>query len=607
MFRYLAFSWNPLSEVQTACATKLQAATASDGEWQLVFSSERLHVYVTGCVGGINQAYRLPSGCGVVLGRLFRREGVPAVADRDLQISREEDARVINSDGRSLISEFWGRWIAFLIPQTGEPLVLRDPTGALPCFHMEMENVSIVFSWLEDVLRLLHIPAPPVNWAAVCGALVYRRLCARETALEGITQVLAGELLAMTQSPRSSRLLWSAADVARAPADVEPLTAARMLKHTTTMCVRSWMSCYDDIVLRLSGGVDSSILLGCLFVAPPTAGIVCLNYHSPGSDTDEREYARIAAAQACCRLVERHRDDDFHLHEVLKPARTPLPSNHLGRMGSDRMDAQTADAVGAPAMFTGAGGDQLFFEYRCTWTAADYLQLRGLDRSFPSAVFDAARLGRVSFWHALRLAFKDRFAKREPLAGIGQSITLMQRDAIVNALDNPQRFADPGLLGAADLPIGKLCQLSMVVGPLDYYNPFAPETSPELVHPLLSQPLIELCLALPTFTLTRGGRGRALARHAFVDRMPPEIANRRSKGGTEDHVVAVLQRSLPLVKSVLMEGWLVRKGLLDPASVEAALSGRPSANGASVAEVHACFAMEAWLSQVCGSVGAGSN
>jgi asparagine synthase (glutamine-hydrolysing) len=607
MFRYLAFSWNPMSEVQTAHARKIQAAIASNGEWQLVLASERLHVYVTGCINGINQAYLLPSGRGVVLGRLFRREGMPAVADRDLQVSTEEDARVVKSDGRSLMFEFWGRWIAFLIPQTGDPLVLRDPTGALPCFQMGVENVSIVFSWLEDVLRFLNMPPPPVNWAAVSAALVYRRLCARETALEGISQVLAGELMTMTQSSRSARLLWRAADVARAPVDAEPLRAAQMLRHTTTLCVRSWMSCYDDIVLRLSGGVDSSILLGCLVVAPPTASIVCLNYHSPGSDTDEREYARIAAAQACCRLVERHRDDDFHLDQVLAPARTPLPSSHLGRMGSDRIDAQTADAVGASAMFTGAGGDQLFFEYCCTWPAADYLQLHGLDRGFPSAVLDAARLGGVSFWHALRLAFKDRFSKREPLAGIGQSITLMQPDVIANALGQPQRFVDPGLLGASDLPIGKLCQLSMVVGPLEYYNPFAPEASPELVHPLLSQPLIELCLALPTFTLTTGGRGRALARRAFADRMPAEIANRRSKGGTEDHVAAVLRRSQRLARSLLMEGWLVRKGLLDPVRVDAALSGRPSANGASVAEIHACFAMEAWLGQVCGNVRAGNS
>jgi asparagine synthase (glutamine-hydrolysing) len=145
------------------------------------------------------------------------------------------------------------------------------------------------------------------------------------------------------------------------------------------------------------------------------------------------------------------------------------------------------------------------------------------------------------------------------------------------------------------------------VGPLEYYNPFAPEASPELVHPLLSQPLIELCLALPTFTLTTGGRGRALARRAFADRMPAEIANRRSKGGTEDHVAAVLRRSQRLARSVLMEGWLVRKGLLDPVRVDAALSGRPSANGASVAEIHACFAMEAWLGQVCGNVRAGNS
>ena len=78
---------------------------------------------------------------------------------------------------------------------------------------------------------------------------------------------------------------------------------------------------------------------------------------------------------------------------------------------------------------------------------------------------------------------------------------------------------------------------------------------------MISQPLLELCLSLPTYLLTHGGQGRALAREAFADRIPAEIARRRSKGGVDEHATAVLQRSLPLAREMLLEGQLIRRVL----------------------------------------------
>lgn len=600
MFRYIAFSWISESETQAAFARNLETSILRREGWSRAFSSGGLQVYAAGCASGVNEVYNFPSRRGVVLGRLFRRADSSGGRERTFTISDDEDDRIVKTDGRALIQQFWGRWVAFLPSWTGQSRVLRDPSGGLPCYQLLVDNVTITFSWLEDVLQLLQMPAPAVNWDAVMAALVFRQLGGRETALHGVTQVLAGELTSSVVSTAAPQVLWSAADIARAPNDSSPSIAAALLRDTTTQCASAWMSCHDRILLRLSGGVDSTILLGSLLKTGSAADIACLNYYSAGSDSDERGYARGAAASAGCRLIERHRDDDFHLHEVLHPAREPVPSNHLGRLGSDRIDAQTAEAVGSHVMFTGAGGDQLFQEIRATWPAADYLQLRGLDRHFPHAVMDAARLGQVSFWRALQLAFRDRWARRDPVSGFGQHLSLIPQEGISDALRQARRFTHPGLLTASNLPIGKLFQVRNLICPVEYYNPYRPESSPEAVHPLLSQPLLELCLTLPTYLLTHGGRGRALAREAFADRIPPAIAHRRSKGGIDEHATAVLQRSLPLVRSVLLDGQLVRKGLLDRASVETALAGRPSATGAYVAEVHSCFAVEAWLSQILG-------
>src|SRR3546814_15687375 len=56
-------------------------------------------------------------------------------------------------------------------------------------------------------------------------------------------------------------------------------------------------------------------------------------------------------------------------------------------------------------------------------------------------------------------------------------------------------------------------------------------TAAPQITPLLSQPIVELCLSIPTWQWVRGGRDRAVARAAVADLLPALIAQRRTKGG----------------------------------------------------------------------------
>lgn len=601
MFRYIGFSWNSASPSQVGLANQLKLALLRLNRWQPALRLSGLQVYTAGTARGINGVYPLPFNQGVVLGRLFRRRDPAATSTpTDIEFTQCESDRIVHSDGRALLETFWGRYVAFLPDGNDQGRVLRDPTGALPCYSLEIGGVTCVFSWLEDVLEALPgLPPLALNWDAVAAHLLLGRLEGRETALEGVRRILPGELTPLTAGQGQPASLWSAVEMARRPMDTEPTVAAAELRETVVTCARQWASCYPSLLLRLSGGFDSSVLLGSLRTGVSAQRIVCLNYHSPGSDSDERRYARLAAQRAGTTLVERTRDVALRLDEVLKVARTPAPGSYVGRMGSNRMDADTAAAHGAHAMFTGAGGDQLFFEIRCTWPAADYLKLRGLDRGFPGAVLDAARLGRVSFWQALRQAVADRSVSADVVGDIAQFVTLAGPSVRERVARSIARFSQPGL-GSSRLPIGKLHQVQELSYPLEYYDPYLREAALEVVNPLLSQPVVELCLRTPTYLLTRGGRGRALARQAFANDIPREIANRQSKGGMEEHVAAVLQRNLPLARSLLLDGRLASQGLIDRKRVEAALSGRPSASDVYVSEIHNCIAIEAWVQRFDG-------
>lgn len=597
MFRYFGFSWDAAASSQTAVARRLEESVLAAANWRPALSGSGIRVFVIGERQGLNGVQSLPSRQGIVLGRLFRRRG-RQVDPNESALADQEGERIVRSRGRVLVEEYWGQYVAVLRPEPGPPLLLRDPSGALPCYWMDVEGMAVFFSWLEDLITLAPLTSMPrVKWDAIAARLALRQLGGRETALEGVEQVLPGQLTALGKGAPPPLSLWSAHAFARQPIHLETPIAATRLRQVIVECAQAWSSQQRSILLRLSGGVDSAILLGSLIAERSATKITCLNYHSPGSDSDERSFARLAAAGAGVKLVERERNANVGLDELLVAARMPTPENYLGRLGTGRIDAEVADANEASAMFTGGGGDQLFFQFRQTWPAADYLSVNGFDCGFVTACLEAARLGRVSLFESIRQALANQRHGTRPLDGWEKFATLTRRE-VLDSVRHPERYVHPDILGAGDLPIGKYNQLLALVSPGGCYDPYLREAAPALVKPLLSQPIIESCLSMPTWLLAQGGRGRGLVRKAFAGDIPREIATRQSKGGMEEHVAAILRHNLPFARSLLLDGQLVRRGLIDREKVEAALTGRLSSLGGNVSEIHECIAVEAWLQRM---------
>jgi asparagine synthase (glutamine-hydrolysing) len=548
----------------------------------------------TGAKPGVNEALPLQGGLGVVLGKVFRHGASPDTATRRTSLSAAEVVEILNTGGTSLVNNFWGRYVAFFQTASGSPCVLRDPSGTLPCYRLQVDGVSVIFSWLEDARQLLEEDAhADVNWDALHFLLLGGSLTGPFTALAGVHRLMPGERFDLLG--QTSKLLWRAMDMARSPLACTASDAAQRLRDTVQSSAAAWASCYDSLMVRLSGGVDSSILFSCLSTARTTADVIGLNYHSAGSDSDERRYARLTAAKVGRDVIERERDAGFQVSSLRCIARMTEPVRYLGWMNS-ATDTQLAAAYRAPAMFTGAGGDSVFYEFARWWPAADYLCAKGLDAGFPAAALDAARLARMSVWRVIALACKERIGAHAAQRRPGGHVPLLAAELRENCEDR-SRFAHPDLREAGDVPLGKYMQTSALMFPLTYYNPFDRSAAPEIVNPLLSQPLVELCLRLPTYLLTQGGHGRALVRRAFAEDLPAQIIHRRSKGGLEEHVKAVLASNIETIRPMLLDGELARRGLLDRPRLEAQLSGRPTALAAPLSHIHALVATEAWLRQ----------
>jgi asparagine synthase (glutamine-hydrolysing) len=597
VFRFLALIWNSRSAEPNAAAQAWSQALASRGFRAAPQTAPCLKVFVSGAREAGNGVHALAQGGGLLVGRAFLREHpFPELIEGQPLPAEPSDALAA---AEALCRALWGRYVAFLPTAAGEVGVLRDPTGALPCHHLHQAGVDLVFSWLEDVLALPGLPArPPLDWDHLARfALQGGEPGDRATALAGVRQLLPGELLTLGGAAPARHLAWNGAIFARQLLDEPPRQAQDRLRQTTRACVQAWARGEPAILLRLSGGLDSAILLSCLDRAHTAAEVVCLNHHSVGASSDERPYARLAAAKADRPLVELERQADFALEALLRAPRTPTPSPYLGSL-SAAGDAEVAACHGARVMFTGGGGDQLFYEFRQWWPAADALRQLGPGRRFLGCAMDAARLGGISVWLALLRACQERLRPSGPQTSATAQAPPLATSEALQAMQAQRRMArptHPALQQAKHIPIGKLTQLHHLLAPAGYYDALAPWDRPELVNPLLSQPLVELCLQLPSHVLTTGGRSRGLARRAFADDIPRAIAWRRSKGGMQEHAKAVLAHNLGFARELLLDGELVRRRLLDRAKVEEVLSGRPTPLAAHVGELHMHIAIEAWL------------
>lgn len=113
--------------------------------------------------------------------------------------------------------------------------------------------------------------------------------------------------------------------------------------------------------------------------------------------------------------------------------------------------------------------------------------------------------------------------------------------------------------------------------------------------PLLSQPVVEACLRVPTWMWIAGGMNRAVARAAFADVLPAEILHRRSKGTFMSYLGGVYQRNRPAMRDFLLQGRLQQRGLLDVQALDAFMGDVIPEGGHAFTRVFDLCMVENWV------------
>jgi asparagine synthase (glutamine-hydrolysing) len=488
---------------------------------------------------------------GLIVGPLFDRRFPGPVTE----LARREWQDILLTRGERLIGTFWGGYVAVLKGSDDTVDIVRAPFSELPCYWIERDGAVVLASdcgLLVDTGLL----RPTLDWEAIIRELSWTDLRGGETCLTGVRALRGGERLSIEGGRAALGTLWNPWRFVE-PVDDRPSAIADRIRRATQSCVQSRASPHRHVLLLLSGGLDSSIVAACLAGGRTPFSLATMTTRDALGD--ERNYGRCVAETVGQPLHEA-------LREVLRidpgkstASRLPRPAGRMFEQETSRIAEEIGLRVGAQALLTGGGGDNVFCSLQSAAPAADRLLVSGPGRAFMETARETSRLAQASLPVVVRAAVGRiwPWARRSPVSA---NLTFLSKDAhaAIGAVPPHPWLAPPR--GA--LP-GKAAHVKLLALAESFQQGFDPEAALPMVTPLLGQPLVEACLAVPSWRWLEEGRNRAVARRAFAGDLPERIVWRRSKGTPDSFVAEIYERYRLDLRERVLGGLLAEQRVID--------------------------------------------
>ncbi len=605
MFRYLATVWDSTNPAQQEAARLIaQRLRQLSPAWSEKFSTPGMQVFCIGLRDEAVQIHRVDNDAGVVIGTLLTRgrDLFSPAPDEQLHFNTEQSQAFVQSRGRWLIDHAWGDYVAFgHDARNGRSWVIKDPTGSLPCLRTDFRGVSIFFSRIGDCLdlRLLRFT---VNEAFLRAHMMAGSSLQDASSLNEASPVRRGECIEFQKDSEgwhsSSKMYWTPISYVGADDLIEdPQIAARAMRGTIKATTAGLARLHDSLLLRLSGGLDSSIVAGCLKGTP--ARFAAYTYFSPVGRSDERPWARLAAAHAGCEHIEHPLHPlSLDLTLGLRMPPSPEPSPLLGFIQRCTVEQGLLERTHATAIFSGDGGDSGFCADSLSYAVPEFLRQHGITPRLFKLASQVALLTERSSWTVLTTAIRRVVTHKSvgiPAARILEASQLVSPE-IKQSFRGHDEVSHPWFQDQRRIPWDKIRRIgTLMMSPESYtMSATADAPVPEIASPLYSQPVIELLLRIPIHTHFHGGQDRGLARMAFAGDVPEPILRRLWKDRAPGFHDQLLERERPFLKETLLDGVLAREGLLDRRLLEEVLSTGPTKNTVYPGEIFRHLDSEFW-------------
>ena len=254
-----------------------------------------------------------------------------------------------------------------------------------------------------------------------------------------------------------------------------------------------------------------------------------------------------------------------------------------------------ASDTGADVIWTGEGGDHFFVRQTGTPSAADYVYHHGVRPALKKVIRDNAHCSGNSYWKVFGAALKLGYSRSSWMPEDPELETIPFVSQATLSADAAKQMTHPWNRDAADLPKGKQLQIRGYAEILNRAASIPRHKVVEENHPLISQPLMELCLRIPTYLLLAGGRHRGLARIAFRDCLPETIRTRESKGCTASTVVRLFQDNVSFVRDMILQGHLAQEKVIDVRALDPVVTAGRPLRPEHIFPLLGCLSAELWV------------
>jgi asparagine synthase (glutamine-hydrolysing) len=520
-----------------------------------------------------------------VIGTLFPRYG-PArrVTSGDSQAFAD-----LSQPGllTSLRDRYWGSYVALCV-DGGAITLGRDASGAMPCYAIPIASGWAFASDVELFLKA-GLLKPLIAWDEIPRYLAAKDLPSRITAICDVEEILPGTLMTLKDGTRQVSGFWSPWDYVGDHYRFDRTEIASRLRRTVDHNVASWASTTPNPLLTLSGGLDSSIVASAL--ATSGRHFNCLTISTGTGLGDERLYARAMAHYAGADLIEA----DYDICDIDLSRSTarhfPKPFGHIHELALHATTMRAAASTGATAVYTGSGGDNVFYKTSSLRPLLDILKAKGPGLQAMKTFSSIAEVTGMPRWHVFIAALRSA---RTLIAPYQWRLNLdllpadWQRHMVAHTPSHewlrPQGRSWPG-------KVGHIAFLLRIQSHLEGY---LRALHMPIIHPLMSQPIIELMLSVPSWRMVEGGRDRATARDAYANALPSLVLDRRVKGSPSSFVIDLLTVKQKEIRERLLDGELVARKYIDATALEAVLSQHPT-KVRNYVRIMALLDMEAWI------------
>ena len=448
---------------------------------------------------------------GVVIGILFSRGSSARLKSLPSDAPDYADPERLAA---WLVCECWGAYVAILTgSKAGSVQVLVDPSGLFPAYGTRTAAHNLVVSQ-PDLIEQVSGARPKPSWHDIQAHLGRSDLRQRSTCLERVREFGRGELTVLEEREAVGISLWSPATFmpdskSRSCADV-----AEELQAITTMVVSAWANVLGPVAVAASGGVDSSMI--CAALAKTRKPFDCITLATADPSGDESAYVEMLSRHLGVRSEVRIYDIEYidPLRCVSTGLARPTRKPFMAALDSALFEA--GQALGSKVIFDGNGGDSLFCFLHSAAPIVDRLLSEGPGRGSVSTFIDMCRLTGCDLPTMTRAVFRRLFRKH------GGSIwppdlRLLATDS--EAVENVEPLS-PWFNVSVGRHRGKHDHLALILRNQNRLNGLA---SLPRFSPLMSQPLVEYCLGVPTWlwcakasTARRHGRRlRRISRATF--------------------------------------------------------------------------------------------